>query len=249
MLFQEDGWVVCRVFKKKNLIKIGNSEGGGGHNGGMIMMNSYDQQLNMSSTSASTSCSQSRSIFTQRNNTINQYLLHSQHSHDLNYSHIPVPPHHQYPQLEAQNFISTHNPIKPLMLTSTSNNYDHHNLLALPTGSTADYDQHQSPAVITNMQVKQFMSSNTNTSTRDHDCESASPAAGYQACEPGIESDQSSQPMVVSASARDDHQNLNEWDRLVITTSHHQDSNPTSSINQINQLSLRSEMDFWAYGK
>ncbi|KAI3464240.1 hypothetical protein Pfo_020903 [Paulownia fortunei] len=234
----EDGWVVCRVFKKKNLFKVGNSEGGGHSNGGLMMMNSCDQ-LNMSSTSASTSCSQSRSVFTQRNNAINPYLLHPQ-----NYSHIPLPPHHQYPQLEAQNFISNHNHIKPLMLTSTSN-YDHHNLSALPTTTTTDYDDHHpSPAVITSMQVKQFMSSNT--STRD-DCESASPAAGYQACEPGIECDQSSQPMVVGAS-RDD-QNLNEWDRLVITTSHHQDSNPTSSINQINQLSLRSEMDFWAYGK
>ncbi|PIN01572.1 hypothetical protein CDL12_25921 [Handroanthus impetiginosus] len=246
----EDGWVVCRVFKKKNLFKVGNSEGGGGgHNinqNGMVMSSSCDQ-LNMSSTSASaTSCSQSRSFFTQRNDAaFNQYLLHP-HPADLNYSHIPVPPHHQYPQLEAQNFISTHNHInKPLMLNITSN-YDHHNLSALPNSTTTDYDHHHSPAAIASMQVKQFMSSNTNanTSTRD-DCESASPApANYQACEPGIECDQSSQPVV----ARDD-QNLNEWDRLVIASSHHQDANHPSSINQINHLTLRSEMDFWAYGK
>ncbi|KAL2231773.1 protein BEARSKIN1 [Sesamum indicum] len=241
----EDGWVVCRVFKKKNLFKVGNNEGGSHINGGMSTMNSCDQ-LNMSSVSASTSCTQSRSLVTQRNNnaSINQYLLHPHHA-DLNYSHIPVPPHHQYPQLEAQNFISTHNHIKPLMLTSTTSNYDHHlNLSALPSTTSTDYDHHQSSAVITSMQVKQFMSSNANTSTRD-DCESASPAPAYQAsCEPGLECNQSSQPMV----PRDD-QNLNDWDRLVITTSHHQDANPTSSLNQINPLSLRSEMDFWAYGK
>ncbi|KAL0351233.1 UNVERIFIED_CONTAM: protein BEARSKIN2 [Sesamum calycinum] len=172
----EDGWVVCRVFKKKNLFKVGNNEGGSHINDGMSTMNSCDQ-LNMSSVSASTSCTQSRSLFAQRNNN-------------------------------------------------------------------ANYDHHQSSAAITSMQVKQFMSSNANTSTRD-DCESASPAPAYQAsCEPGLECNQSSQPMV----ARDD-QNLNDWDRLVITTSHHQDANPTSSLNQINPLSLRSEMDFWAYGK
>ncbi|XP_047976054.1 protein BEARSKIN1 [Salvia hispanica] len=187
----EDGWVVCRVFKKKNLFKISGSSGeggGGGGNGGGVMAdhNSYNAAASM-----------------------NQYMLHShsQHAADLNYSHIPVD--HQYSQVEPHNFH-----LKPLMLTSASN-YDHQ-----------DYNDHQHhpPPLINNMQVKDLMS-------RD-DCEStATPQPpSFQSCEPALECDQhASQPM-------------SQWDPLVVTSSH---TNPT----QINHLSLRSEMDFWAYGK
>lgn len=207
------------------------------------MMNGCDQ-LNMSNTSAATTHSQS--LFTQlrngttTNNNNNLYLMHPHH--DLSYSQIPPPSSSssvqaQYPQ---QNFISNvhHNHIKPLMLNT---GYDHENLSVFPTPTTTDYDHHQS------MQVKQFMS-------RD-DCEtSASPTAAaagnyhhQQACEPGIEEcDQT--PSQTLQVTRDDHnQSLNEWDRLVITTSnhHHQDADPAS----INHQCLRSEMDFWAYGK
>lgn len=69
------------------------------------------------------------------------------------------------------------------------------------------------------MQVKQFMSSNTSTTRDDRSCE----------CDQS-----SSQPTMLHL--RDDHQ----WDPL--SNPHHQDSN-------INQINLRSEMDFWAYGK
>ncbi|KAJ1426491.1 NAC domain [Sesbania bispinosa] len=55
----EDGWVVCRVFKKKNLFKIVN-EGGSTHN--------PDQQINNSSST------NSRSFMHRKN----QYLLHQQ---------------------------------------------------------------------------------------------------------------------------------------------------------------------------
>ncbi|XP_057793829.1 protein BEARSKIN1-like [Salvia miltiorrhiza] len=187
----EDGWVVCRVFKKKNLFKI-NGTSTSTEGGGMM-------------------ADPNSSIFAQRNNinaSMNQYdLLHN--GADLNYSHIPVD---QYPQVESHNFH-----LKPLMLTSGSN-YDH-----------PDYDHHHHhhpPPLINNMQVKQLMS-------RD-DCESSAtppapppPPPNFQSCEPGgLECDHSSQPM-------------NQWDPLAVT------SNPT----QINHLSLRSEMDFWAYGK
>ncbi|KAG8378570.1 hypothetical protein BUALT_Bualt08G0150600 [Buddleja alternifolia] len=283
----EDGWVVCRVFKKKNLFKVGNNNnnnnisegGGGGHSSSGIM--TMDHQLNMSCTSGAST--QSRSPFSHyaSNNTsatINHYLLqsHQQQQHDsnhhLNYSQIPLPQHHhQYPQLEPHNFISTHNHmniIKPLMLNSTpTNNYDHHHLMALPAAATTttvdNYDhQHQSSPSSMSMQVKQFMSSNTSSTRDDHNCaESASdhpaPAAigggggNYQrACEPGIDECDDDQAMVSSSSGQ--QINMNEWDHadrnIVITTSSTSHPNPpSSSINQINQLSLRSEMDFWAY--
>ncbi|KAL6497675.1 hypothetical protein OROHE_027055 [Orobanche hederae] len=227
----EDGWVVCRVFKKKNLLKkAGNNEGGGCHDHGnstgiMIMMmmknkknnSCHDHQLNMISSS------EPRPLFinTQRNNNINATtnLTYVLHPHDLNYNaasdDIPHDDHHhQY---------------KPIRLTNgTTNHYSHHHDPSpLPTTTTttttttpnADYD-HQTSC----MQAKQFMLS------RD-DCKSASPAAagaGYQASEQRMECNES----------RD------EWDRLVIATSHHHDSSTTSAIHP---LTLPSEMDFWAY--
>lgn len=248
--FQEDGWVVCRVFKKKNLFKVGNSEVGSHHihnNGTMMMATMSDDQLNMSSN-CSPASPQSRSIFSQRNHAImnNHYLA----DHLTTYSHLSVHPtyqQNQYPhQLEAQNLMSSAI-IKPLML----NDYNHHNVSTTST----DYGHHPHQSVPAVMQVKQFMSSS------DDHCESAaSPAAaatgGFQpGCEAsGVECDHESTHQLMPRG--DHHQNLNQWedDRLVMATSPNQDhpaaTNPnSSSINQINQLSLRSEMDFWAYGK
>ncbi|KAL2497563.1 Protein BEARSKIN2 [Abeliophyllum distichum] len=191
----EDGWVVCRVFKKKNLFKVGN----GGGNG------VSSDQVN------SAAASQSRTLFTQRDRE-NQYLMHQQQAHGLNYSHIPVALP-QYPQLQAQNFIPTHKPL--------------------------GYDQFsdQSPIM-----VKQFMSSTS------RDCESGSTDQnlGYGS---GIEAVGKCQP-----------ENLSEWgmiDRLVTSQLGHDDSSKgvrfedanEPSMNHINQLSLRSEMDFWGYEK
>ncbi|KAL3845735.1 hypothetical protein ACJIZ3_003138 [Penstemon smallii] len=199
----EDGWVVCRVFKKKNLFKVGGNsstsshEGGSGvhHNSGgmmMMMMNGGDQ-LNMGS---STNQLYTRSHpFPHRDSTINQYLLQNpdHHQSDIGLNYISHIPHQYHQQLEAQNFISAHNPMKPLM----------------------------------------------------------------------EECDHSSDQGAIAARS-DDQNHLNEWDRLVITNTNSHDpegsskglgfleentNTGTSSINQVNQLSLRSEMDFWAYGK
>ncbi|PQQ17599.1 protein BEARSKIN2 [Prunus yedoensis var. nudiflora] len=84
---QEDGWVICRVFKKKNLFKVGNE-------GGSSSMNSSDhQQLNNPS-----STNQARSFMhTHRDN---QYLPRQQHSQafelnnpNLHYALLQPPPH------------------------------------------------------------------------------------------------------------------------------------------------------------
>ncbi|CAK9168948.1 unnamed protein product [Ilex paraguariensis] len=102
----EDGWVVCRVFKKKNLFKVGIGNEGGGS---MVS----DQLNNASSTSH-------HRTFMHRDN---QYLIHQHHNNDnqptfdlyktelgLNYSQIPlgVP---QFSQIQAQNFIPIHKPL------------------------------------------------------------------------------------------------------------------------------------------
>ncbi|KAL7118400.1 hypothetical protein ACP275_03G134000 [Erythranthe tilingii] len=274
----DEGWVVCRVFKKKNLFKVnGNSttstEGGAAAvnnnmnnmNGGMMMMmmNDDDHQLNTMNINmnmndgAATASTQSRSgggggggNTTTNNNLYN--LLHphghqqasstSADHHHLNYinsHHHHIPPalihhhqqHHQYTQVEAHDFISnqSHMINRPpsLMLTNR-----HHDLSSsnspLPTTTSAtatatdNYDQ-QSPRPHHSMQVKQFMS----TDDDDDSCH-----------QPII----SSHDQLHLTARSDDHQSLTEWDPLV--TSHHHNPNPI-----INPLSLRSEMDFWSYGK
>ncbi|KAA8544537.1 hypothetical protein F0562_022549 [Nyssa sinensis] len=166
--------------------------------------------------------------FTQRDN---QYLLRQQHTQQtfdlykselaLNYSHIPVP----YPHIQAQNLIPASKPM----------GYDY---------STFPSD---SP-----LMVKQLMSN-------PRDCESGSEGLRYdQGCEPGLEvgTCEPSQNLVAGR----DQGSLNEWgmlDRLVTSHLGHEDSSKgvrfedanASSMQQINQLSLRGEMDFWGYGK
>lgn len=202
----------------------------------MMTIETMSDQLSLCHSHAS---AQSPSaLFSQRNHGIpvnqsNHYLFRPQVEHvEPSYSHFSVHPTYQqqdqYTQLEAQNIMSTPDGanVKQLLLISSDYNL---------SSNTTDYDDHHHhphqssssvPEVITaGIQVKKFMSSSN--------CESASPtaAAGF---EPEIECNQSSQ----------------EWDERLVITTHQNTPNPgTSSINLINQLSLRSEMDFWAFGK
>ncbi|GKV09174.1 hypothetical protein SLEP1_g20716 [Rubroshorea leprosula] len=106
----EDGWVVCRVFKKKNLFKVPN-EGGSSSS-----MNSSDQQLNTSSTNPI----QPRTFMhrdTQYHNLLRHQNIH-QHNFELDkptelalhpYPHIPTP---QYTLFQSQPLLpSGHKPL------------------------------------------------------------------------------------------------------------------------------------------
>ncbi|XP_009602081.1 protein BEARSKIN2-like [Nicotiana tabacum] len=201
----DDGWVICRVFMKKHLFKVGN-EGSGA---------ASSDQLN------STSSHQSRAFNSQY--LLQQQQQQQQGGHSLNYSHIPLalPQYNSHLQLQPQNII----PNKPL---------GYHDFSALPTSD------HQAP-----LMVKQLMSS------ADSACSDQN--LPYNQQEVG--------------SSCNHHQNLNEWG--MIASSHGQlghghgqeddnsaktagvrfDDANASSVNQINQLSLRGEMDFWGYTK
>nr|KYP68776.1 NAC domain-containing protein 12 [Cajanus cajan] len=184
----EDGWVVCRVFKKKNLFKIGNEGGGSTHN--------PDQQMNNSSSTNARS-------FMHREN---HYLLHQQQNPRnssgleldkpelaLHYPHL----HHQNPQYSL--FQS-----QPLLQAQKPMVYDYSYASSLPSD--------------TPIMAKQLM-------TNPRDCESG--------------------------------EGINEWgvlDRLVTSQLGNEESNKgvrfeEANPHQINQLSLRGGMDFWAYGK
>ncbi|KAF8412026.1 hypothetical protein HHK36_004586 [Tetracentron sinense] len=215
----EDGWVVCRVFKKKNLFKIGNE-------GGNTSVGS-DHQLNNTSSN-----NQPRTLTLGDSHYLHQQYNHgSQQTFDLykpepslHYSHIPAP---QYSNIQAQTFLQNHKLVS----------YD---FSTLPSNSPA--------------MVKQLLPS-------QRDCDSGNDSlAGqvqYQACETGLEvgTCESSQLMVGREEA-----GLNEWAMLdrIVTSDLGQDESTrgvrfadsnASSVQQISQLSLRGEMDFWGYGK
>lgn len=209
--------MICRVFKKKNLFKVGN-EGGSSINS--------DQQL-----SNTLNASQART-FMHRDN---QYLPRQHHNNGNNqatfepelalhhYSHMPAAS--QYSLFQSQSLLPTHKPL----------GYDYST--GLPS---------EPPPIM----VKQLMSN-------PRDCESGSENLQYQACESGLEvgTCESAQQMV---TGRDE--GMNEWamlNRLVTSQLGNEDPSKgmrfedanTSSVPQINQLSLRGEMDFWGYGK
>ncbi|XP_054817189.1 protein BEARSKIN2 [Prosopis cineraria] len=233
----EDGWVICRVFKKKNLFKIGN-EGSSMHNS--------DQQLNNNSSSIN----QPRSFMHRES----QYLLHHHHHQqqpnprnssgfELQKPELALhyPPHLQNPQyslFQAQPLLPAHfNSYSSSALTS-----DHTPALAakqLMTNPAGDCDsgseglRYQVSAETGNMEVGTCEPSGQEIGTGRED-------QGFN--EWGV------------------------FDRLVVTSHHHlgneesskgvrfeDNANAQQSVHQINhhqqQLSLRGEVDFWGYGK
>lgn len=164
----------------------------------------------------------------------NQYLPRQQHNNATfepelalhHYSHMPAAAS-QYSQLfQSQPLLPPAH--KPL-------GYDY------STGLSSE------PPIM----VKQLM-------TNPRDCESGSENLGrYQACEPGLEVG-TCEPAQQMVAGRDE--GLNEWamlNRLVTSQLGNEDPSKgmrfedanTSSVPQINQLSLRGETDFWGYGK
>ncbi|KAG6719428.1 hypothetical protein I3842_03G004900 [Carya illinoinensis] len=238
----EDGWVVCRVFKKKNLFKFGSAGSGGSS------MNSGQQHNCMNSTLTN---HRPRSFM---HRSENQYLAHQHHNngnqprfepelalHQYN-SHIPASQYYLF-QSQPGLFPTVH---KPQLGFDRSTQFPNINS--------------ESPIM-----VKQLMSN-------PRDCESGSESLPYQAansCELGsLEVGTCSEPAVAQqmVTGRSEvHEGMNEWamlDRHLVTSDHDhlgnedsskggrfEDINASSSVHQIGPLSLGGEMDFWGYGK
>ncbi|KAL4389912.1 hypothetical protein HN51_010857 [Arachis hypogaea] len=235
----EDGWVVCRVFKKKNLFKIGNEGGGGSTH------TSSDQQLNNSTATNARS-------FMQREN---HYLLHhhqqqqnprngnpSSSSSGFDELDKPELGLHHYPHMQNPHYSLFHHS-QPLLHPQAHKPivYDYSYTPALPSD----------PPVI----AKQLM-----TNPRDCDSGGSEGLRYQQVSEPGMEvgSCEQAQEMGAAAATRGGGEGMNEWgvlDRLVTGNLGNEDSAnkgirfEDANPHQINQLSLRGEMDFWGYGK
>ncbi|KAJ6360425.1 hypothetical protein OIU76_016319 [Salix suchowensis] len=103
---EEDGWVVCRVFKKKNLFKVSND-------GGAASMNSSDQQLHTSSSNQYSHYSSLRHHHNHNHNhgSIQQALEPNKPDQlALHYHHTETP--HQYSLFPSQTLMPTdHKPL------------------------------------------------------------------------------------------------------------------------------------------
>ncbi|KAK3229697.1 hypothetical protein Dsin_001578 [Dipteronia sinensis] len=218
----EDGWVVCRVFKKKNLFKVGNNE--------VSNMNSsssdHQQQQQQFNNSSSATNNNNPRNFMHRSSE-NQYLLrqHQQSLIELNKPELAL---HYPPQIPRYSLF------QPQTLIPS-----HYSALAS--------DAAPPPPVM----VKQLMSN-------PRDCESGSESLRYQAaagCEPGLEVG-TCEPVTTAATTlqmvgrdHDHHQGLNDWSSMLDQDHHHATASSTHHVHQINQLSLRGEMNFWGYEK
>ncbi|KAK0575729.1 hypothetical protein LWI29_005983 [Acer saccharum] len=219
---EEDGWVVCRVFKKKNLFKVVNNE--------VSNMNSsssdhQQQQQQFNNSSSATNNNNPRSFM--HRSSENQYLLreHQQSLIELNKPELAL---HYPPQIPQYSLFQPQTLIPP-----------HYSALAS--------DAAPPPPIM----VKQLMSN-------PRDCESRSESLRYQAptgCEPGLEVG-TCEPVTVAATTlqmvgrdHDHHQGLNDWSSMLDQDHHHATASSAHHVHQINQLSLRGEMNFWGYEK
>lgn len=221
--------MVCRVFKKKNLFKVGN-EGGGG--GGHHHIGS-DQ---LSTGSANQSQSHQRMMMMQRDN--NSYMLHSQQALNYSHHHIPVAGPHLYTQIQPQNFIpSTNHRIIGYEFPAAAN-------MMIPSESS-------SPPI---MVVKQLMAARDCESGANNNCDSAGLEVGLTSSHQSLEEEQQNLNDWPGMIDHHHHRlvgNPNEETSKSHVRSTFEDANNTSttSMTHMNQLSLRNEMDFWSYGK
>ncbi|KAJ9134889.1 hypothetical protein P3X46_032134 [Hevea brasiliensis] len=224
----EDGWVVCKVFKKKNLFKVGN-EGGTG-----CIISSDHQQLNTSSSTI-----QPRSFM---HNKDSQFLVfqsptthHHQQAFELNKTELGL--HYQYPHMAA---ITPHySPLQSQNLMPT------HNYSSAPGSG--------SPVM-----AKQFISNARDCESGSESFRyPQSSEAGLEVgtCEPandhqqmGLGRDDDHQRLnewsmldgIVTPHLGNDGSSKGV---------RFEDPNNASSVNPNNHLSLRGEMDFWGHGK
>ncbi|XVE70317.1 hypothetical protein DITRI_Ditri10aG0062700 [Diplodiscus trichospermus] len=220
----EDGWVICRVFKKKNLFKVGND--------GASSINSSEQQLSVNN--ATPSSTQSRS-FMHRSD---QYLLRHQHNHntqqnfELNKAELAL----HYPGMATQTVTPQYSIFQPQTLVHKPISYEYP--AALPSDSP--------------VMIKQLISNHRDCesgseSVRYKACETGLEVGTCEPTQPmavagrdeGLSEWSMLDRLVTSHIGHEDSSKSVRFE----------DSTNAPSVHLINQLSLRGEMDFWSYEK
>ncbi|KAJ6952286.1 hypothetical protein NC653_041435 [Populus alba x Populus x berolinensis] len=218
----EDGWVVCRVFKKKNLFKVSGE-------GGATSMNSSDQQLHSSSTSQSRTFMHRDSQYSLRQNhnhgNIQQPFVLSKAELELHYPHMAAP--HQYSLFQSQT----------LMPPNKSLGYDYSGL------------PKESPVMVKQLMSGARDCESGSESLRYHACEPGLEVCTCEAPQQMVAGREDQQGLnewamldriVTSHIGNEDSAKGVRFD----------DASNAPSAHPINQLPLRGEMmDFWGYGK
>ncbi|GJQ94476.1 protein BEARSKIN2 [Tanacetum coccineum] len=218
----EDGWVICRVFKKKNLFKVGGSEGSRGSIG--------SDQLNLGSNQPGS--------FSQANH---QYLPYHQEQHQqlqtfvdlgLNHGHLP----HQYPHLQAQNFIPTHKPL----------GYDFSNLPSedspvMVKQLMTSHGECDSGSCENQLPVG-YQASEPGLEVGTS-CEPTQSLVNPAGNEWGM------MDRLVTSSHLGAANEDGDSSKRVVRYENNTNASSSSTMQPINQLSLHGEMDLWRYGK
>lgn len=222
---QEDGWVVCRVFKKKNLFTLGNE---GRSSLGAVGVDRHP----FASSSATTINGTPEAL------SLRDHHLHYVHGRqEAGFQGFELALHHHHPP----NIPATH-------FTCTA-----HDSLQCPKPLGYDFPAvtGESPAM-----MKQFLAPHRGFDGADQSlacqvqvhhqaCDGRTEVASGSCHEPGH-----GQQMLVG---RDE--GLNEWAMLVSMGQEDPSKaarfgeTTSAPVHQINQLSVRGEMDLWGYGK
>ncbi|KNA24792.1 hypothetical protein SOVF_012420 [Spinacia oleracea] len=221
----EDGWVICRVFKKKNLFKIGGDQIGGG---GTTTSATSDQLL--CNPSGSSNGNQSR-LFIPRDHTNNN--SHSQYPHHLLLRNDPQTTstfdlYMNKPDLGLHSYPHSHQigPLHP-----PPDQYPTHHLYQAPTDCDGGGGGGGGGGVPTALEVTV--------------CEPSDPHHHHHH-QAGI--NEWAMLDRVIGHQQDDHPDTTANNDLTSTVLE-MNQQQQQQQQQHQQLSLRGEMDFWGYAK
>ncbi|KAJ4952707.1 hypothetical protein NE237_029539 [Protea cynaroides] len=215
----EDGWVVCRVFKKKNLFKVENEGGGSSMNSDHQFNHTLGSNHNQHRTLTLRDTEYLRRQHAHGGGNQPSFDLYKPDDLALHYSHIPAPPFSNIQPQALLHDLST-------LPSDTSNPSMLMNLFS----NQRDCDSGGSESLAG--QIHYHSQQACEASLEVGTCESAQ----HQMV--GGRGLNDWDMLVNSHLGREDSSKGARFG----------DSNPTS-VHQINQLSLCGEMDFWGYGK
>ncbi|XP_057950503.1 protein BEARSKIN2-like [Malania oleifera] len=218
---KEDGWVVCRVFKKKNLFKVGKGEEG--------TSVTTEQQLINNTPSTNHRDSHQYLLRQQHNQYGSQHALELSKPHELalHYSHIPTVPH-EYPPAHVQSLIPTHKPIS----------YDFPPLDSPALMVKQLVSNHQRDCE--NLRYQSYTEPGLEVGT----CSGQPTQHLVNVAAAGREENLNEWAMLNHRVVTSDHLEQEDSSKGV----RFEDTN-ASSVHRMSHLSLRNEMDFWGYGK
>ncbi|XP_071733315.1 protein BEARSKIN1-like [Rutidosis leptorrhynchoides] len=222
----EDGWVICRVFKKKNLFKVSGNEGS---RGGSMGSDQLSHGLNQPGSFSHTRVHENHQYFPYHQ----EQPQHLQTFVDLGLNHAHHP--NQYPHLQAQNFIPTHKPL----------GYDFSNLPA-----------EDSPVMVKQLMSNHGECDSESCENQlpvafNQTCEPGLEVGTREAAQSMVNNSAGNDQwgMIVTNSHNVGAANEDgDSSKRVVRYENNANASSSSSM-QINQASLHGDMYFWRYGK